>query len=211
MTRAWPGRATLAGLTALLAACGSVIPGEGAPSAIYALTAPKAAAEGVERVDWQLVVDEPSAAVGLDTSRIAVRPEPISIRYYGDSQWAEPAPEMVRSLIITAFQQSDRIAAVGESSVTLNPDFRLTSELVDFEAVYPDDAEVPEARVGLRATLIEQPGQDVVGSRTFEAAVRAASVEVPDVIEAFDEALNQVLRDLVEWTLTAPAGASATS
>lgn len=200
-------RATLAGLTALLgAACASVIPGGEAPSAIYALTAPESAAADVPPVDWQLVVAEPDAAVGLDTSRIAVRPEPISIRYYADAQWAEPAPEMVRSLVITTFRKSDRIDGVGESSVTLNPDYRLTSELVDFEAVYPDDAEVPEARVGLRATLIEQPGQDVVGSRTFSASVRAASARVPDVIEAFDEAMHRVLRDLVEWTLTAPEG-----
>lgn len=114
-----------------------------APSEIYALTAPEGVADDVPAVDWQLVVDEPGAAAGLNTSRIAVRPEPISIRYYADAQWAEPAPAMVRSLIIMMFQRSGRIEGVGESSVALNPDYRLSSELIDFEAVYPDDAGGP--------------------------------------------------------------------
>jgi cholesterol transport system auxiliary component len=88
--------------------------------------------------------------------------------------------------------------------VTLNPEHRLSTRLAEFEAVYPNGAEVPEARVRIEATLVKELGQDVVASRDFEASREAASVAVADVVKAYNRALDTVLRDLVSWTLRAP-------
>ena len=191
-------------------ACTSLLPGgEETPESLYSLTAPSDFPQlEQQKLPWALVVDEPTAAAGLDTERIAVRQTPLRLRYYADARWVEPAPQMVRDLIVGAFENADRLKGVGQSSVTLNPEYRLSTRLAEFEAVYPDGAEVPEVRVRIDATLVRELGQDVVASRDFEASREAASVAVADVVKAYNQALDTVLRDLVWWTLTAPQATS---
>jgi cholesterol transport system auxiliary component len=189
--------------------CVSLLPGKQAPPEIYSLEAP-GDFPGLEqqKLPWTLVVDDPTAGSGLDTDRIAARETPLRLRYYADARWAEPAPQMVRDLIINAFENADRLEGVGQSSATLNPKYRLSTRLAEFEAVYPDGAKVPEVRVKLDATLVKELGEDVVASRDFVASRQAASVVVPDVVNAYNRALDAVLRDLVGWTLTAPPATS---
>jgi cholesterol transport system auxiliary component len=205
-------RATVLALLVLLASlsgCIGLPGGEQKPAALYSLQAPtEFPGLAAEKRPWTLVVGEPSAASGLDTDKIAVRETPVRPRYYADARWAEPAPRMVGKLIVGAFENSDRLAGVGQSSVALNPKYRLNARLAEFEAVYPDAAKVPEARVKLDATLSRELGQQVVGSKTFAASREATSAAVPDVVEAYDQALDAILRDLVAWTLTTPPAGS---
>ena len=200
-------RAVLASalLLAPAGACLSLPSGQQKPPELYSLQAPTAfPGLAAERRPWTLVVDDPSAGSGLDTDQIAVRETPLRLRYYADARWAEPAPQMVGKLIVGAFDNADRLAGVGQSSVSLNPKYRLHTRLAGFEAVYPDGAEVPEARVKLDATLTRELGQQVVGTQSFEASRKAASPALPDVVAAYDQALAAVLRDLVAWTLQTP-------
>jgi cholesterol transport system auxiliary component len=76
---------------------------------------------GQGKLPWTLLVDDPSAASGLDTDRIAVRETPLRLGYYAGARWAEPAPRMVRDVIISAFENAGRLKGVGQSSVNLNP------------------------------------------------------------------------------------------
>jgi ABC-type uncharacterized transport system auxiliary subunit len=44
---------------------------------------------GQGKLPWTLLVDDPSAASGLDTDRIAVRETPLRLGYYAGARWAE--------------------------------------------------------------------------------------------------------------------------
>jgi cholesterol transport system auxiliary component len=204
-------QAALAVMAILVGAsgCTSLLPRPQAPPALYSLDAPATfPGLGQRKLPWTLVVDEPTAGSGLDTDRIAVRETPLRLRYYADARWAEPAPQMVRDLIISAFENADRLEGVGQSSVTLNPKYRLSTRLEEFEAVYPDGAKVPDVRIRLNATLVKELGGDVVGSRDFAASRQAASVAIPDVVNAYKRATDAVLSDLVMWTLKTPPATS---
>lgn len=197
-----------AGILLLLAAgCTTLLP-DGEPADIYDLSAPASFSADLPEASWQLVVEEPVAGPGFSTDGIAVREEPLRLSYYAQARWAAPAPQMVQSLMVTSFQNTDRIGAVSWRSVGLNPEYRLQSRLVRFEASYPDGAPAPVARIRLDATLIEELGQAVVASRSFEAEAEAQSAGAEDVVAAYDEAMDVVLRDLTEWALRAPDGQS---
>jgi cholesterol transport system auxiliary component len=151
------------------------------------------------------VVDDPSAASGLDTDRIAVRETPLRLGYYAGARWAEPAPRMVRDVIISAFENAGRLKGVGQSSVNLNSKYRLSTRLIEFEAVYPTGgAKLPETSVKLDARPTQELGQAVVASQTFAASRKAASADLPDVVDAYNQALAAVLSDLIPWTLKTP-------
>jgi cholesterol transport system auxiliary component len=69
-------RAVLLGLMLFTASGCGVLPEVNEPLRLYTLT-PKTTFDGtLPKVDWQLVVELPNAAAGLDTSRVALARSP---------------------------------------------------------------------------------------------------------------------------------------
>lgn len=183
-----------------VAGCGGIIP-QAPPSNLYTLSPKTTFAPDLPRADWQLVVEEPFAAGGLDTHRIAILTNPYEVKYYAEVRWAERAPRMVQTLLVESFENTGKIVAVGRQSIGLRSDFNLKSELREFQAELKDGNTIPEVRVALNAKLIGQPRQQIVASASFERRVRAKDAQLLSVIAAFDEALGHVLRETVQWTL----------
>ena len=181
-----------------LAACGTpdILEEEPPPEQ----TAPALPENLPEAPSARLVIAEPNAAAALSTDRIAVWQDPLHVEYYAGSRWVETAPELWHAVLIDAFQDAS-LEAVGRSNYEVNPNYRLETELRDFEAGYENGAEVPTVRVELTATLLRQPSQDVVASRTFRADRTPGSAAVADVIRAFDRAADAVIGDLAAWSV----------
>ncbi len=184
-----------------LSACGGLIP-QAPPSNIYNLSPKTTFPDSLPRVDWQLVVEEPYAAGGLDSHKIAIYTNPYEVKYYAEARWAERAPRMVQTLLVESFENTGKIVAVGRQSVGLRSDFNLKSELREFQAVLKDGQTAPEVIVVLQAKMIAQPRQQIVASATFERRAMAKSGAVLNVVEAFDDALGKILRDTVAWAMT---------
>lgn len=207
MTRTIPmqRRGFLLGLGALglggtLAGCGGIIP-QAPPSNLYTLSPKNTFSERLPQVTWQLVVEEPFAAGGLDTHRIPIMTNPYEVKYYAEARWAERAPRMVQTLLVESFENTGKIVAVGRQSIGLRSDFNLKSELREFQAELTEGDPLPLVRVSLASKLIAQPRQEIVAARVAEHRVKAKSSDVLAVVRAFDEALGRVLRETVQWTL----------
>ncbi len=188
-------------LAGSLGACGGLIP-QAPPSNIYNLSPKTTFPDSLPRVDWQLVVEEPYAAGGLDSHKIAIYTNPYEVKYYAEARWAERAPRMVQTLLVESFENTGKIVAVGRQSVGLRSDFNLKSELREFQAVLKDGQTAPEVIVVLQVKLIAQPRQQIVASATFERRAMAKSGAILNVVEAFDDALGKILRDTVAWAMT---------
>lgn len=185
----------------LLVGCGSVVGNLGGdPPDLFTLTPKSTFAEGLPSVAWQLVVEEPTASSGLNTTRIARRSSPTELAYFAQAAWTDRAPQMVQTLMVESFENSGRIVAVGRKAIGLRSDFDLKSELREFQAEY-DEQGLPLVRVRINAKLIKQPRRQIVAFENFEATQRVLGPGMPYVVSAFDDALGKVLRQLVQWTL----------
>jgi cholesterol transport system auxiliary component len=197
----------LAGLAPLAASCSNIIPGTGAPPQIYVLT-PKstfvAFVAEMPSVDWQLVVDTPTASTELDTTRIVLSRTPVTIDYFGDAAWPDRAPQMIQTLILESFENTGKILAIARDAVGLRADYVLRSELRHFQAVY--DGEVaPTVWVRIGARIVKTPEGRIVGQEVFESRVPASANRMDAIVDAFDEALGAVMKRMVAWTLAMPA------
>lgn len=201
-----PFRGMLIALWAgLIAGCGA-IPGpngEAMPT-MYELAPPTEFPTDLPRVSWSLVVGRPGVVGALDSANIAVRPIPLRIEYYADARWTTTAPDMVQNHIVRSFQNTGLIHAIGRSAVALDANYRLETDLVSFETVYPPDSDMPEVQVRIYATLLAIPDGSVIASHDFMATVKPDSPALPKVIEAFDAATAKMVQDLIRWTLTTP-------
>jgi cholesterol transport system auxiliary component len=197
---AWQRAATIACLL-VLGACGSIIPIGPAPN-LYNLTPKSTFSPDLPTIDQQVVVEEPLAAGGLDSNRIALRPSATEIKYFAMSRWTERAPKMVQMLLVESLENSGRIVSVGRQAIGLRSDFNLKTELREFQAEYFDTGGIaPNIRVRINVKIIAQPRQKITASRSFEEVVAATGTDIEAIVHAFDEALGKVQKELVEWVI----------
>ncbi|MDH3476005.1 MAG: ABC-type transport auxiliary lipoprotein family protein [Rhodospirillales bacterium] len=187
-------------LAALLGGCEQLVPGQGPPPVLYRLTPKSTFREDLPVVRWQLILELPLANAGLNTTRIALWPNPTQIDYYARASWTDRAPAMIQTLMIESFENAKRIVSVGRESIGLRADFVLKTEIREFQSDYLEPGK-PLAHVGINAKLVAMPERAIVGSESFDSLVAAKADRMPDIIDAFDEALGKCLRRLVEWTL----------
>lgn len=184
----------------LAAACSNIVPGQGPPPSLYRLTPKSTFREDLPTVEWQLVLEPPIANGSLNTTRIALQRSPTQMEFYAKSGWVDQAPLMVQTLMVESFENSGRIVSVARETGGLRADFVLKTELREFQTIYYRSG-APEALVAVNAKLIQLPQRSIIASRSFEHLAPANADQIDDIVVAFDDALDKVLRGLVEWTL----------
>lgn len=183
-----------------LAAC--QLPGTGDPPQLYSLTPKSTFDDNLPTVKWQMIVETPVAAAGLNTSRIALQRTPVTLDYFARSNWTDMAPLMVQTLLIESFDNSGKIVAVSRESTMLRADYLLKTDLREFQAEYEGDK--PQVRVRINAKLLRIADRAIIANHTVERLVPAESSDIHGIVVAFDDALGKVIRRIVEWALLAP-------
>ncbi len=154
------------------------------------------------KVDWQLVLIKPIASDALDSARIAVRPTPDVMQLYQGASWTDTVPELFQQALLHAFEDSGKILAVGRQTSGIRGDVALLTELREFEAVYNEGSATPVVHIAVQAKLLSYPQSRVLASRSFRVQIPAADKEIPTVVNSFEKGLNQLITELVGWTLT---------
>jgi len=192
----------LAAAAALLTRC--TLPGSGEPSQLYKATPKTTFDPTLPSVDWQLVVDRPVASAGLNSQKIALQRTPVTLDYFAHANWTDTAPEMIQSLLIESFESTGKIKAVSRESTQLRPDYALQSELRDFQAEYDAAGRPPLVRVRINAKLVRMPDRVIIANDTVERTARAEGNDMENIVLAFDQALGDVMKRIVEWALRSP-------
>jgi cholesterol transport system auxiliary component len=179
------------------------------PRPLYQLTAPADFIPGLPHTNAQIVVDAPDAPEGIELRRIAVVRATNGIDYLADGDWADRTPAMVRAVLVEAFENSRAVAAVGPDTLDLRADFEVDGDLRHFEAVYdspdPKTAGAPTVWVALAVKLVKVPEHKIIAQTLLSARQAAAANATPQIVAAFNAALADVAKQVVQWTLTNPA------
>ncbi|HTW51291.1 MAG TPA: ABC-type transport auxiliary lipoprotein family protein [Stellaceae bacterium] len=203
-------RASGFALTALfvlaLAGCASLFTKE--PRPLFQLSAPTDFPANLPHTNAQIIVDAPYAPEGLELRRIAVVRAANAINYLADGDWADRTPNMVRTVLVEAFENSKAVAGVGPDSLDLRADFEIEGDLRHFEALYDSQAGAsgaPTAWVALAVKLVKIPERKILAQTMISARQRAAANATPAIVEAMNAATASVAKQVVVWTLSNPA------
>lgn len=199
-----PLRPALAiGLTLALSGCGALSALKGEPDRdVYELRGPQTGpgqCRGARLAE--LVIEPPKARGTLDTQRIMIRPGPLQTQYLPDARWGDTVPVMVQSLLVEAFDDTDRFTHVGRVPLAASGDYALLTEIRAFNA----ETEGKGARITLSvdAQLVREYGAEVVARGRFDAQAVTASTKTSDLIPAFDVATQKLVADMTAWGLRA--------
>ena len=180
--------------TALAACSGIVGPPEAPP--LYMLKPSLPPASGGGRVPWQMSIVLTEAPDSLDTNRIVLVHETMQMDFYANASWQDRVPFLVQSALIEAFEASGRIPAVGRDTDGLKSDYLLETDIRDFQARYDAADTPPTVVIRIAAKLIAVRGRTIAQSATATAEVSAQQNNVPSVVEAFNQAMAQALKQI---------------
>lgn len=169
----------------------------GPPPVTYELTAPEAV-PGRAGTAAQIMIPEPRALKVLDSERIVVATGS-KISYYPDAQWADRLPAVLQAKAIEAFEQSKRARAVGRPGEGLSIDYQLLIDIRRFE--YNTTAGFGVARIEIFAKVLNDRNGRVVATQVLAGEAPAAQDNAQGVVAALNQALDQVLIELVQWTV----------
>ena len=183
-------------LSALSGCAGGI--GASTPPDTYGLSsAPEVT--GQQSRNRQILIAEPTALKALDSEQIVIRPSPSSIQYLAKSQWSDRLPKIVQDKLVQAFENSGRVGGVGRPGDGLAIDFNLLTAIRAFE-IKADAGE--QAVVEISAKVINDRNGVVVASEVFRATTPVTGSGNAAYVQSLDRAFNEVVRDLVSWSLS---------
>lgn len=186
----------------LLAGCAGLIPGTGQPPQLYVLARKTTFPANLPIVSQQLLVDVPLVPAQFDTTRIVLSRSPITIDYFANAAWSDRAPLMVQTLLIESFETTGKIVGVSRDEAGLRADYVLMPELRNFEAIYGGATDgSPTVLVRLLVRLVRMPDRTIIGETMAERREPTAQNSMEAIVEAYNDALGGVMKDLVTWTL----------
>lgn len=177
---------------------------------LFQLTPKTTFDESLPVVKGAVVIDPPSAIAGLNTARMALRPDPTLLEYYANALWVDVVPIMVQNLMQESLDATERIDALSPVEASgIRAEFSLRMHIREFQAEYDEGTSKPPlVNVRIEARLLQLPRRDSLETVSFQQFERSKETNVESIVRAYDDALGKVLRHLVEWTITRIARAN---
>ena len=118
-------------------------------------------------------------------------------------RWSDNVPDLLQSKLSQSFNDSGKITAVVGLDNNTASDALLLLDIRQFEAVYEDNDRSASAVISVQAKIQSLKNNRIIASKHFLVNVPAADKNIPQVMTAFDSALQQVSQDILSWSLTA--------
>lgn len=184
--------ATLLGLSAC-----TLLP-ESEPVQVYQMPAPKQPeAQSVNALPVSLRIDTPRAGFALSGPRMLVNPEGDQLSTYKGARWSDPVPTLVRDHLARSFALRGGLRHVSTEDHSLYADVHMGTDLRSFQVIYGDRG--PQATIELDARLVDPTNRHVLASRSFFIEQPLQNPQVPSVVQAYGQALDQLADDLIGW------------
>jgi cholesterol transport system auxiliary component len=192
--------ATLVALASLLAGCISLFP-KTEPAQLYRFgaTTPQVRETATGEPGFGVLL----TATGFDRAAASDRILTVTgmqAAYIKDARWVTSSVSLFDSAVQRAFDADKGPARLVDRAEITHADYLLKLDVRTFEVRYDHgQAATPTIVVEVHAALDRTHDRIVVGDRSFKAAVTASDNRVGAIAEAFDQAVAEVLGDLVAW------------
>ena len=190
-------------LLAVLAGC--VSPGEREAAQYYVLQAGGEAPKAQATRQATLLVAPTGAADFYDSAQLVFSREPGTRGYYQLNRWTERPSRRIHALLVERLTASGAFRTVAGTASGVHGDLVLGTQI---EELYHQAADRPgSVRITLTATLSDPARRALLSRRTFTRTAPAVSYDAKGAVAAFNQALGELLNDVVAWVdATAPRG-----
>lgn len=203
-----PSLVALAAALLMLGGCVSLFPKE-APAQLYrfgsAVPVPQPpAATAQSRFAVQALI--------IDFNRSAAGDQILTVNgneaaYIKGARWVNGASTLFEQALANAFDASQGPARLMARGEPVRPDYFLKLDVRVFEARYLQGRGSPPTIVVQVYAAMSQPSdRSLLGQRLFAVSIHAADDRMGAIATAFDQAVSQVLGQLIKWVDAKGAG-----
>lgn len=189
-------RIRLAAIPALALLCASCFGGAKAPSELLTLTPAQVLPAGETRTAGAgeaLAVLTPTVARSLNTRRIPVYVNPITIEYLVNATYVEAPNELFRRVLAETIAARTGRVVLDPGNFTQESGATLSGQLLQF-GFEPARMEVV---IAYEAALAR--GTDDLRTRRFESRVPVTTQTAATIAPALNQAANQVAEQVADW------------
>lgn len=172
-------------------------------TAVYTPRASSPSPSAEAAVAWQIRIEKPDSSEFLDSTRIAVRRGNNTMQVFEAARWSDSVPDLLQSHLSQTFNDSGKITATTGLDTNTASDALLLLDIRQFEAVYGEDDKSASAVISVQANVQSLRNNRIIASKHFKVDIPARDKKIPQVMEAFDAALQQISQEILAWTLTA--------
>jgi cholesterol transport system auxiliary component len=130
--------------------------------------------------------------------------------YISDARWVSPAIVLFDEAVARAFEGENSRARLVTRGEALKAAMALRLEVRSFETDYVNGPKAPpEVLVEVRAVLTRSNDRTLIGDQVFVARVKTSENRLGAIVPAYDQAVGQVLSEIVTWVGQAEGKVSA--
>jgi cholesterol transport system auxiliary component len=185
--------------SAFLLSAGCTVLPKSDPSTLYRLPASDLSLIGARPsgalTAKRLGIAAPEAGYLLSSNRIVVSPSRNVVNVYEGARWYADAPDLLQARLIAGLQQSQLFTGVGSDH--LPSDLLLLSELRHFQSEY--ETLPPSVKIQLDVQLVDAQNRAPLAAKSFTTNAQSITTNIPDVVDAFGIASDELTEQLVEW------------
>jgi cholesterol transport system auxiliary component len=123
------------------------------------------------------------------------------VAYIAQARWAAPAQVMFGQALLAAFDAAPGPARLVSRGEPVSARFILRLDVRNFETHYDHGPRAaPQVLVRVRAALVHAADHTQAQDILFESRTRARANRVSAIVDAYDEAVADVLKQLISWT-----------
>jgi cholesterol transport system auxiliary component len=187
-----------AALALTLTGCISLLP-KTDPAQLYRFEAASTAAAAPSTRPVFAVLKAPSSFVRASAGDGLLTLTDGQAAYIAGARWVSPAVTLFDEAVTRAFQDAGGPGRLIGRSEIARADSYLKLDVRTFETRYDQGSKAaPMVVIEVNAALT-RTNQSLVGARTFTASIRASDNRVSAIVQAYDQAVGEVLGQLVAW------------
>lgn len=118
---------------------------------------------------------------------------------YSQSQWKEPPSSMITSLLLENIRKSELFSSLHLAQSRVKSDFILETNIEEFMQFYSNDLKDSHVKVTFNLSIIDAKTNSVMASKTFSSQVNTKTADAKGGVEAFEEALFEIITKNIEW------------
>lgn len=144
-----------------------------------------------------LLVAPTTASSFYETQEIVYSRAPGMRAYYQLHNWTERPARRITELTVMRLERDGSFKTVAMAVSGVQGNLLLSTQLTDF---YHDAATNPgSVKVTVTAELVDLARRALLARRTFDRSVPAPSYDAPGAVQAFNQAVAEILGDVAAW------------
>jgi phospholipid/cholesterol/gamma-HCH transport system substrate-binding protein len=156
-----------------------------------------------EAPNWLLVVPEPTTLMGFNTDKILLQPASGESVPLANARWGDNLPVLFQAKVIQSFENAGYSKEVTRTRENVTGNFQL---LIDIRRFHVSTSGEADADIDFVAKVLDQDGK-ILQAREFSGTAPASGSDAKAYVNAFNDALGKLLKELVDWSIKTIAAA----